>query len=112
MHTRGPRGWSSPGLWALAMLSLVASCAAARASQAPNSWSEIALSGQVPGSRRWHGVAAARGLVYVYGGQSYGETLRPCKLLRYRGGALVAGPACYGGRDSHSVALPARLLHV
>jgi hypothetical protein len=58
------------------------------AGQPPNSWTEIPLP-LVPdwyndrfrmqhvSARRWHRVTAARGLVYVYGGQGKGEAPRP-----------------------------------
>jgi len=41
---------------------------------APNSWAEVALSGNVPGFRSGHRVTAARGLLYVFGGHGQGET--------------------------------------
>lgn len=41
---------------------------AAYNSTLPNNWVRIALSGDVPGQRRMHGLAAADGLLYLYGG--------------------------------------------
>ena len=63
---RRPRG-------ALLASVLLAHCAAVGRAGTPNSWSTVALSGDVPGRLRYPGTAEAWGLVCVFGGDRSGD---------------------------------------